>query len=367
MRLRLPRTQQAPASITVVIPCYNYGHFLPAAVQSVLEQRDVDAHVVIVDDASPDGSAEVARRLEREHPGRVRALLHERNTGHITTYNDGLALVETEFTALVSADDVVAPGALGRATRLMQAHPRVGLVYGHAASFTDDAADAPEAQRARSFVPDHRPLPETWTVWGGREWIGWSVRRGRNFILSPEAVLRTAAMREVGGYDPALPHSGDLHYWLRVAAKWDVGRVNGAPQAWYRVHGGNMHLTTFATMAVDLRHRLAAFSVLADDRLGLEHGARLVARARLALAREALLLAARELDAGAHGDVEPLLDAALDLRRDAAHTRRGRLLAARMRRLSLGKRPALAQRVLEHARRQLDRARWRIWETAGIS
>lgn len=362
MRLTLPGSVPAPASVTVVIPCYNYGHFLPAAVHSVLDQRDVDAHVVIVDDASPDGSADIAARLAAEHPTRVRAVLHERNTGHIATYNDGFDHVETEFVTLVSADDLVASGALGRATRLMQRNPGVGLVYGHAESFEQ------AVHGAADLAPKHRPLPETWTVWGGREWIRWSVRRGRNFILSPEAVLRTAALRAIGGYDPALPHSGDLHYWLRTAAHWDVGRVNGSPQAWYRVHGSNMHLTDFATLAVDLRHRLAAFEVLADPDRGLPDGSRLVDSARRALAREALLNAARELDEGADvAAVAPLHELALELRPAAATAARTRAVDARMRRRELGHPPTARERAIEHARRTVDRVRWRIWETAGIS
>ncbi|WP_353988191.1 glycosyltransferase family 2 protein [Ruicaihuangia caeni] len=360
----MPRPAAAPGTITVVIPCYNYGHYLPHAVESVLSQHDVDARVIIVDDASPDGSATVAQALADRHPERVRVLLHTRNLGHIATYNDGLALVDTEFVTLVSADDVIADGALGRATRLMQAHPQVGLVYGHAASFEDDG----DRSHADEFSPPHRPLPETWSIWHGHEWIEWSVRRGRNFILSPEAVLRTDAMHQAGGYDPALPHSGDLHYWLRVAAHWDVGRVNGSPQAWYRVHGGNMHLTTFATMAVDLRHRLAAFNALTDPDLDLEDADELLERARRALAREALLIAARSLDAGDPAEaVAPLRQVAAEISAASAQSRRARLLGRRIARQSRGMPPATAQRALEHGRRQLDRVRWRIWETAGIS
>jgi glycosyltransferase involved in cell wall biosynthesis len=53
------------SSVSVVIPCYNYGHFLAEAVRSVLDdQEGVDVRVLIIDDASPDGSAEVARLVD---------------------------------------------------------------------------------------------------------------------------------------------------------------------------------------------------------------------------------------------------------------------------------------------------------------
>ncbi|HEU4807633.1 MAG TPA: glycosyltransferase family A protein [Homoserinimonas sp.] len=357
MKLSRAKPSITCPDVTVVIPCYNYGNFLPHLVSTVLTQADVDAHVVIVDDASPDGSAAVAERLAAENP-RVRALLHRENAGHIRTYNDGLALVDTRYATLVSADDLLAPGALARACSVMEHHPQVGLVYGHAVTFT--ASTTPS--------PPHHALPITWSLWRGDEWIRLAARRGKNFIISPEAVLRTSALRQVGGYNSGLPHSGDLEYWLRTAARWDVARVNGTPQAYYRVHGGNMHTTDFGTMALDLRHRLAAFEVLAVPELGVEDSARLLEWARSALADESLLFAVRELDRGAADDeVASLIGLAEELRPGSKSAARGRGLARRIERRAQGASPSRPQQLTEAARQQVDRIRAVVWEVAGIS
>lgn len=305
MRVLLPSRPRRSAAITVVIPCYRYGHFLESAVASVLSQEDVDARVVIVDDASPDGSADVARALAARDP-RVEAVLHGSNAGHIATYNDGLARVRTEFATLVSADDVVAPGALGRAVALMQRRPSIGLVYGAVATFRDDRD--PRPTRTRPF--------HLWRAWRGEEWIDAVARSGYNPIASPEAVFRTSVLERIGGYTSALPHSGDLEYWLRIAAAWDVGQIHGPVQAYYRVHGANMHLTDFSTRAADLRERWAAFRVLADPRTlrtlpsGMTH---------LATARRSLIAQIDELLA-ASGDAasDPLRDLRAHLLSDGA-------------------------------------------------
>src|SRR5690242_3300007 len=141
-------------SVSVVVPCYNYGHYLPGCVASILEQPGVDVEVIVVDDASPDGSAAAVREVEASDP-RVRAIYHERNKGHIATYTDGLSIVRGEYLLLLSADDMLVPGALGRATALMEANPSVGLVYGPTIDFTDT-------------VPPGRTVATTWTVWPGR-------------------------------------------------------------------------------------------------------------------------------------------------------------------------------------------------------
>jgi hypothetical protein len=359
MRLVAERPGRARAGVTVVIPCYRYGQYLEAAVAAVLSQDDVDARVIIVDDASPDDSADVARRLAQSD-ARVRLIAHETNAGHIRTYNDGLREVETEFVALVSADDLVTPGALGRAVRVMQAFPRVGMVYGLPIEFVDGQG-LPDARESRRV---------SWTVWPGRDWIRWACRRGRCFVLSPEVVMRTEALREVGEYDPALPHSGDLQFWLRTASRWDVARVNGPAQAYYRVHAANMHLTTYATMPVDLRERAAAFRTLvsAPVRAALPEADALLGRASRAIAREALLLAARELDAG--GDLtsaDALTAVAAEVSPDVVATRRWRGVARRQQRAGAGLVPTVAQGVQERLRHQVDRVRWRLWREVGIS
>ena len=189
-------------SVTVVMPCYNYGHYLPHALATVLEQPGVDVDVIAIDDASPDGSAAVVRRLA-DADDRVHAILHARNRGHIATYNEGLERATGDYVVLLSADDALPPGSLVRATALMEAEPSVGFVYGHPVVFADDLPTAPTSIRG-------------WTVWSGAEWIERRCHSGENCIMNPEVVMRTSVQRAIGGYDARLPHSGDLEMWMRA-------------------------------------------------------------------------------------------------------------------------------------------------------
>jgi glycosyltransferase involved in cell wall biosynthesis len=327
---RVVPVQSAPARpprISVVIPCYKYGHYLSECVESVLGQAGVDVDVVIVDDASPDGSGEVAEEIAAASGGRVRTLRHERNQGHIATYNDGLAEAEGKYVTLLSADDLLPPGSLGRAAALLEAHPRVGLAYGHAVSFSDVI---PAASRTR---------PSAWTIWAGRDWLGERFKRGRNCIRSPELVLRASVQREIGGYRADLPHTGDLEMWIRAAAIADVGYVGGADQAWYRVHAANMHSETFRSgkregMVSDMRERLRAFESAADEIRGeVPDADALLDSARRALAVEALTLAVRAFHWGIAESwpVEDLTEFALASYPEARRLRQWRALPLRRR------------------------------------
>ena len=124
--------------MSVVIPCYNYGHYLEGAVnERARTNLDVEVEVIVIDDASPDGSGEVAVALARTDP-RIRLLRHAQNKGHIATYNEGLAMVESDYVVLLSADDLLVPGSLAAPPPLMEAHPSVGFVYGHPLEFSDE-------------------------------------------------------------------------------------------------------------------------------------------------------------------------------------------------------------------------------------
>ena len=128
------------SSVSVVIPCYKYGHFLEEAVASVLDdQPGVDVRALIIDDASPDDSAEMARKIAARDP-RVEVIVHATNKGNIATYNEGLLeWADGDYCVLMSADDRLTPGALRRATDLLDAHPGVGFVYGHSLWVMDGA------------------------------------------------------------------------------------------------------------------------------------------------------------------------------------------------------------------------------------
>lgn len=269
--------------VSVVVPCYNYGHYLPACLGSVLNQPGVEVEAIVVDDASPDGSGEVAERLFAADP-RVRLIRHAQNKGHIATYNEGLDAAQGDYLVLLSADDLLAPGSLARSAALLEAYPEVGFVYGKSVQFSGDAPTG-DVGTLRS-----------WTIWPGKEWLQMRWRTGRNAIWSPEAMMRASIQRQVGGYRADLPHSADMEMWMRAAAVSDVGHVNGPDQGYYRVHTANMHIVDFDGAAargalVDLQQRRLTFEGL----VALAPSAADIEAANRALAVEALTCASRSV------------------------------------------------------------------------
>jgi glycosyltransferase involved in cell wall biosynthesis len=275
----MPNTSRP--TVSVVVPCYKYGHVLGDCVRSILDQDGVDVRVLIIDDASPDDSAQVALALAAEDD-RVEVRVHAQNKGHIATYNEGLLeWADGEYSVLISADDKLTPGSLARATAVLERNPSVGFVYGHAMWWRDSEPLMPARVDVKGV-----------TVWSGREWFGIMCRLGHNVISSPEVVVRTALQQQLGGYDPALPHTGDAEMWMRFALHADVAYIKGVDQAYYRIHDKQM--TVERVPYVDLMQRKAAYDAVFEahgDRV--PDATRLRRRAARTMAKEALWRACR--------------------------------------------------------------------------
>jgi glycosyltransferase involved in cell wall biosynthesis len=266
------------ARVSVAIPCHNYGQFLAESVNSVTSQAGVDVDVMIIDDCSDDDSVAVAQALARADP-RVRLVVHDRNAGHIATYNEGLAAAVGEYFVLLSADDYLAPGSFARATALLDTHPSVGFAYGNAVRFRS--------------APERKAIEEVsgWTIWNGLDWIANRCRTGTNRVSSPTVVMRTSVQQAIGDYRAELPHSGDMEMWLRAAAVADVGIVEGADQAFYRRHDDSLRSVLCVGPTDDLRARHDAFASVLGPSSTVPGAEALYRQACRGLARSALMSA----------------------------------------------------------------------------
>src|SRR3954465_11972265 len=119
------------SSVDIVVPCFRYGHFLRECVDSVLTQSGPELRVLIIDDASPDNTAEDAEELVPSD-SRVDYRRHTSNEGLIATANEGIAWARADYMLLLSADDYLLPGALSRSVDLMDNHPSVAFTFGSA-------------------------------------------------------------------------------------------------------------------------------------------------------------------------------------------------------------------------------------------
>lgn len=230
------------SSVDVVVPCFRYGHFLRECVESVLAQSGPELRVLIIDDASPDSTADVAQELVCSDR-RADYRRHISNQGLIATANEGIAWAKADYMLLLSADDYLLPDALSRSCDLMDDHPSVAFTFGGAIVLDQ------QGERSRRWTG----VGSETHVLSGLDFIFLS--GARNIVLSPTAVVRAGLQKTLGGYLASLPYASDMEMWLRFAAHGDVGVV-AADQAVYRSHPANM--SSEPSREQDLLQRKAA-------------------------------------------------------------------------------------------------------------
>lgn len=187
-------------TFTIHVPCYNYGRYLPQALDSLLNQTFEDWEAIVIDDASTDDTSCV---MDRYDDPRIVQRRHEVNRGHIATYNEALFLARGELFVLLSADDRYHPTFLQRVVEAFDDHPEAGLVY----------TDYELIDQHGSVLPSGSALPHRASgLYDDLELI-----LDRPYILGCDAVARTQTLRQLGGYDEQLPRTADTFLWRQIA------------------------------------------------------------------------------------------------------------------------------------------------------
>lgn len=120
------------APVSVVIPCFRCASTIGRAIASVAQQTRRPAEIILVDDASGDGTLAVLREIEQAYPGWVKVLQSDENRGAASARNAGWAAASQPYIAFLDADDAWHPRKIEIQYAYMSAHPEVALCgHGH--------------------------------------------------------------------------------------------------------------------------------------------------------------------------------------------------------------------------------------------
>ena len=180
-------------AISVVIPCYNSGEFLPAALASVQEYRGPELYeVIVVDDGSTDELTREVLYRAAEQPGcRV---FRQANAGPAAARNRGITEARGEFILFLDSDNKIRPEYITQGVAVLRQNPRVGVVYARADFFGDDTAPR----------------------FTGQPFDGYKLL-SQNFI-DMCSVIRRRMWEELGGLDEhrlIIGHE-DWEFWIRA-------------------------------------------------------------------------------------------------------------------------------------------------------
>jgi len=204
-------------TISIIIPTYRHGHFVLATLESVWAQTYRDYEVIVVNDGSPDDTA--ARLAPLAESGRIR-YVEQANAGQAAARNLGLELARGEFVAFLDDDDLWPADKLEWQVAALRSDASLGVIGGCCVYFTLSPAPTTEATGCLRQVT----LP--------------SLFSGNPFTSPGQTLMRTALVREGGGFDTAIWGADDLDLYMRLVQK---ARIKLTPDIalFYRRHNTN--------------------------------------------------------------------------------------------------------------------------------
>jgi len=248
-----------PSRVSVIIPTYNGSAFIGEALESVWQQTRLPREIIVVDDASTDGTPDLVRQLATQALVPLRVIgLKENSGGPARPMNVGLAAASGVFGAILDQDDLLAPDKLASHVRVLAAEPDIDVVFSWWASLDAPAYPMLSPKRVQQLKRVSQACPGYYRCSGWRclrLLLEWEMFMGG----FPGLTFRRRLWESKGGFDESLNIAADYDFACWASSQGDVAFVP-AIGFWHRYHAQNACRSSRAVQleATRVRTRYAA-------------------------------------------------------------------------------------------------------------
>ena len=223
--------------VSGIIICFNGVRFLAEAIQSIVHQTFDEWELLLVEDGSTDGSAEVAQDYAQRMPRQIRYLEHDghRRLGMAASRNLGIQAARGRYIAFLDSDDRWVPEKLAQQVTMLDAAPTAAMIYGRTLAWH---SWGPEGERlgADHFrelgVRPNRVVPPP-------ELLCLALQNGGPLPSNSNALWRRSIAHEIGGFEPSFRTVySDVTFYVKVLRRYPV-LVSSQCWDWYRQHAAS--------------------------------------------------------------------------------------------------------------------------------
>lgn len=199
--------------VTVICLCHNQAPYVQEAIQSVVDQTYRPIELIIVDDASHDGSVEKICQILPQLPTNIelKVLFWRAHVGNCKAFNKALQMATGKYVIDLAADDLLLPERIAQQVKIFENAPEeVGVVFSDA--WIGDAQARPlytfYRRNAQGKLIEQVPSGDVYCQ-----------ILERYCICAPTMMMRRSVLAALGGYDETLVYE-DYDFWVRSARKW---------------------------------------------------------------------------------------------------------------------------------------------------
>jgi alpha-1,3-rhamnosyltransferase len=213
--------------VSIIVPSYRHRKYIYDCLASFLDQHYANLELIIIDDASCDGSANVIRAFIENFGDsftHTSFIEHQTNLGLIASLNEATAIARGEYFILLASDDALMSNVVPKQVALMEANRNLGAISGNVVRI-DDSGRPLHRLRQRYLAATDISFERMW--------------KGCVFSAAG-AMIRASSFRAVGGYAHDIIYE-DWYLWLKLLDGGFALHRSADRYAYYRYHAQNMH------------------------------------------------------------------------------------------------------------------------------
>jgi glycosyltransferase involved in cell wall biosynthesis len=233
--------------ISIVLPTYNQERYISDAIESVLHQTYQDFEIIIVNDASTDGTVDCVQAYP---DSRIRLYSLPRNQGESAATNFGIQQAQGEWIAILHSDDIFAANKLEKQIHYIEQNPQVGAVLTQVQVIneTKQPLSSENHPLQRIFAQPNRTR---------FQWLNHFFTKD-NCLCQTSAMIRRQCYDNIGLYDLRFRQIPDFDFWVRFCLQYEL-HILSEPLIYYRVHDSNISEVKPETL---IRHNLELTQIL---------------------------------------------------------------------------------------------------------
>ena len=206
--------------VSIIVPSYNHAQFLEERIESILNQDFHNFEVILLDDLSPDNSAEILKKYQ-DHPKVSHCIINEKNSGStFYQWNKGIDLAKGELIWIAESDDVADPHFLAKLVPKFDQNPNLVLAYSQSyrmnaqGEVTGTWKDCTDSSDAELFTNDFEL--------SGLEYFEKFLKTGNTIPNASGVIFKKQTYLDVGGANPRLKFIGDWDIWAKIVTQGDI-------------------------------------------------------------------------------------------------------------------------------------------------